>query len=156
VSLLIVFLLTVAATTYVVLPLFRRAGPGPEALMPVTAEAFVADGVAYRSEDEWAVDRALDKTGDGEPGIRAHQARLDVDGEIEQQVAAILTERREARAGSKRVLCPNCGKPFQAGDRFCARCGESHPNTCLRCGERHRLGDRFCTRCGTALPGGEV
>lgn len=153
-SLIVVLLLTVAAVAYVVYPLFY----GPPAKQPVVLAALpqtvVVDGVAYQSEDEWAVDRALGKAGEGELEVQPSQALADLEAEIERQVATIRAERREARVGRRRTVCENCGKVFQSGDRFCARCGEPHPNVCPACGERHRPEDRFCTRCGTALPGG--
>lgn len=153
-SLPIIIVLTLGAAAYVMYPLLRPGGherPGPAL---AAADSVVVDGVAYRNEEEWAMDRALGKVGDGEPGLRAHRARVEAEAEIERQVAELLAARRKARASSRRVLCPGCKKPFQAGDRFCPRCGEAHPNTCLHCGERQRPGDRYCTRCGTALPGG--
>ena len=153
-SLLVVVLLTVAAVAYVAYPLFCRQREGQLAVLAALPRTLVAGGVAYETEDEWAVDRALGKAGSGQPELQASFVEADLEAEIERQVAAIRTERREARASKKRTTCENCGKPFQSGDRFCARCGAPHPNVCPECGERHRPEDRFCTSCGTALLGG--
>jgi predicted amidophosphoribosyltransferase len=114
----------------------------------------IADGVTYESEEEWAVDRKLGKVGEAEPEMRSYRALAYLEEEIEQRVATIRAQRREARARSKRTLCAGCGKAFQAGDRYCARCGEAHPNSCPKCGERHHASDRYCTRCGMVLPRG--
>jgi len=153
-SLILVLLLTAAVAAYVIRPLFGGPVADGPVLPSVALPALVMDGVAYQDEDEWAIDRALDKAAEGEPELQAYRSQADLEAEIEEKVVSIKAQRREARAQSKRTLCEKCGKPFQAGDRFCARCGDPHPNVCAECGERHRPGDRFCTGCGSVLPGG--
>ncbi len=153
-SIAIIFVLMAAAAAYVVLPLLRHGRrPGP-ILLAVAAGPVVIDGVAYDSEEEWAVDRAMRRAGDGEPRPRTYRGQAELEADIEKGVAALRRRRRADRAVPRRPLCPRCGKPFQAGDQFCARCGEAHPSLCPQCGERHKPGDRFCTCCGTMLLAG--
>jgi uncharacterized membrane protein YhaH (DUF805 family) len=51
------------------------------------------------------------------------------------------------------MLCPNCGKFFAAGDRFCGQCGHAYPQppSCPSCGNRLNDDSRFCTKCGAKL-----
>ena len=44
---------------------------------------------------------------------------IDVDDEVEVQLAA----RRRARQDKSAGFCPNCGRPVQKSDRFCPQCG---------------------------------
>ncbi len=153
---LLVMLLTAAALSYVTAPLLRREAAPCRLLLPEPSEALVAEGITYSGEDEWAIDRALGKAGHGEPMRRVESTQQDLDAEIERRVAALRAERREARTRSRRIVCSACGKAFQAGDRFCARCGEPHPSVCPQCGERHHPDDCFCTRCGAPLQEGRL
>lgn len=153
-SLVVVLLLAAAAVAYVGYPLFSQRGTQRTVVMAVAPETLVIHGVAYDSEEEWAVDRALDKAEDGEPELAPRRSQAQVEAEIERKVAGIRRARKAAPAEVKRLVCDNCGKPFQAGDHYCARCGAPHPRVCPQCGERHKAGDRFCTQCGAALPGG--
>ncbi len=153
-SALIVLLIAAAAAAYTSYPLWGRREAGRPELVAVTPEMLVVDGVAYPSEDEWAVDRALDKATPGELELPGFRSRADLEAEVEERVAAVRKARSAARAAGARPTCLNCGKPFQPGDNFCSQCGEPHPRACPRCGERYRPGDRFCTVCGTPLGGG--
>jgi hypothetical protein len=154
-SVLIVLLLTALAMAYVGYPLLAGRGVASPVHLTVEPETVLVAGVAYSDEEEWAVDRALDKADDGVPERELGPSLEQVDAAIERRVAALRAERKEAQVQSKRTLCPKCGKPFQSGDRFCARCGAPHPNVCPQCGERHKVGDLFCAHCGIALSGGQ-
>ncbi|HOG47978.1 MAG TPA: zinc ribbon domain-containing protein [Anaerolineae bacterium] len=154
-SVLIVLLLTAAAVAYVGYPLLARRGDQQPMLLIVEPEAMVIAGVAYASEEEWVIDRALDKADDGVPEATAGPSLEEIDVEIERRVADLRRQRSEQPSASKRAVCQECGKPFQGGDRFCGRCGAPHPNVCPQCGERHLPGDLFCARCGAALSGGQ-
>ncbi len=49
------------------------------------------------------------------------------------------------------VPCPNCGKPNQAGIKFCNDCGakmEAAKVPCVKCGAELREGAKFCSECG--------
>jgi hypothetical protein len=51
--------------------------------------------------------------------------------EIEKQVAALRqkaersTQNKEISKASSELHCTNCGRPYTAGDQFCARCGRA-------------------------------
>jgi cytochrome c-type biogenesis protein CcmF len=44
------------------------------------------------------------------------------DEEIERRVRASQWKRKRARP-AKKAACPKCGRRYESGDRFCARCG---------------------------------
>jgi predicted nucleic acid-binding Zn ribbon protein len=81
------------------------------------------------------------------------------DGDIERAVRDL---RRSRSVGG--LSCPACGQGYQAGDRFCVRCGGalSQPQAassglvCPSCGAAIHEGDRFCARCGHRMTAGEA
>ncbi|MGD8624039.1 MAG: zinc ribbon domain-containing protein [Anaerolineae bacterium] len=76
------------------------------------------------------------------------------DAEIEQVVQKL--RRADQEDG---LNCPGCGKSYQAGDRFCVRCGETLPvqevkavaQGCPSCGAALRGDEIFCSKCGHRL-----
>ena len=51
------------------------------------------------------------------------------------------------------VPCPSCGKPNQAGMKFCNECGakmETAKVPCVKCGAELREGAKFCSDCGAS------
>jgi uncharacterized OB-fold protein len=88
----------------------------------------------------------------GQMAIKAVPAIEDVD--IEQAVRQLRTAR--TRGGR---FCPSCGQGYQAGDRFCVRCGGTLPgalpvangSVCPSCGAATNAGDVFCAKCGHSL-----
>lgn len=88
------------------------------------------------------------------PGrMPAPAASVLTDGEIEWAVRDL----RRSRSGGG-LACPSCGRPAQAGDLFCVRCGGSLPQSdagsepdgsvCSACGAGLHEGDQFCAKCG--------
>lgn len=54
--------------------------------------------------------------------------------------------------GAPLILCRSCGKPLEAGDRFCDNCGTPRqPGFCSGCGNPISPDYRFCDRCGKPL-----
>jgi rRNA maturation endonuclease Nob1 len=73
----------------------------------------------------------------------------DVVAAVEAEVNSLI---QHVVASSKHTLaCPDCGRPYQPGDAFCAACGASLADTCPQCGAPYHPGDAFCARCGTPL-----
>lgn len=62
---------------------------------------------------------------------------------------------------SKNVkVCPECGQPAEASQKFCPGCGTKLPEStmadefvCPGCGKQNKLTAKFCADCGTKLPG---
>ncbi len=81
------------------------------------------------------------------------------DGEIDRAVRSL--RRARSRLG---LFCSTCGQGYQAGDRFCVRCGStltqvggtSEGPACPSCGATLREDDRFCAKCGQELGAREV
>lgn len=67
----------------------------------------------------------------------------------EQPAEAFRIEEEE----EKPVLCPNCGRAFAEGDKFCGGCGQAFPEApcCPDCGHVLEAESRFCTHCGRKL-----
>lgn len=71
--------------------------------------------------------------------LRGEGVNASAGDEIEEEIAALRRQPAEAKsmplevkptptAGSETVLeCPNCGRAYSRGDRFCARCGKALP-----------------------------
>jgi serine/threonine protein phosphatase PrpC len=56
-------------------------------------------------------------------------------------------------------VCPVCGEPLLAGDRYCEGCGHDLDDrsapvtaTCVHCGETTQIVDGYCDRCGMKQP----
>lgn len=58
--------------------------------------------------------------------------------------------------------CPNCGKEYREGDKFCGQCGtkifvitekveNNVPRTCWACGIENASNSLYCKECGTKL-----
>lgn len=71
--------------------------------------------------------------------LRGEGVNASAGDEIEKEIAALRRQPAEAkgvpeeekppRAASPNTVleCPNCGRPYSRGDRFCARCGKALP-----------------------------
>ena len=130
-------------------PLWK--GVREDALPSLSGGLVVQDGVAYSDPDELALDRALGRAGGESPVVTA--ARVDLEAELERQVAALRQQRRIAPPAAAPAAgdCPQCGQAYDAGDRFCVRCGASLVQACPNCGHPYDADDLFCSRCGQTL-----
>ncbi len=58
------------------------------------------------------------------------------------------------------MYCPNCGGPVQAGERFCANCGNNQPaeakQHCPSCGKEWEGDSEFCPFCGHSVASKET
>ena len=131
-GLIVALLLTAAAVAYVVRPLLADVGHRPQQLLAIATDGYVVGGVVYASEEEWAIDRALGRADDRDPQLLAQERQAELEDEVEQRVAAIREQRKPRQGRARRAACPQCGKPFQPGDRFCPRCGAPRPQLCPR------------------------
>jgi uncharacterized OB-fold protein len=76
----------------------------------------------------------------------------------DQRIEVAVRRVHEARSRTG-LICPACGRAYEAGDRFCVRCGTDLPQDkptedgriCPSCGAALRPGDLFCSRCGHRL-----
>jgi len=59
--------------------------------------------------------------------VAAVEAKAKVDEEIEKKVRATRRKRKRARP-VKKAVCPRCGRQYEPGDRFCAKCGHELVN----------------------------
>ena len=94
------------------------------------------------------------------PGRAAASAPAADDGRIwtDRRIESAVQRIRQARDKGG-LTCPDCGKAYQAGDRFCVRCGADLPQQevtaagriCPSCGAVLRPGDLFCSKCGHRL-----
>jgi rRNA maturation endonuclease Nob1 len=73
----------------------------------------------------------------------------DVVAAVEAEVNSLI--QHGVASGKYTLACPDCGRPYQPGDAFCAACGASLADTCPQCGAPYHPGDAFCARCGTPL-----
>jgi hypothetical protein len=79
------------------------------------------------------------------------------DGDIERAVRDL---RQAPSTGGP--SCPTCARAYQAGDRFCVRCGSGLPQpasagpVCPSCGVVVHEGDLFCAKCGHRMASEEA
>ena len=68
---------------------------------------------------------------------------------ISDEDIAAIEEARKGRHISAGI-CPYCGAPYSAGDKFCSACGKpvSAKKTCPKCGKLNEGGAKFCSACG--------
>lgn len=70
----------------------------------------------------------------------------------DEDIAAIEDARKNVshRAAG---ICPYCGAPYSAGDKFCSACGKpvSAKKACPKCGKLNEGGAKFCSDCGEKL-----
>jgi hypothetical protein len=155
---LLVMLMALGLIAAVGYPLWR--GVQGDALSTFAAELVVQDGVAYTDADELALDRALGRVGGEAEDVTV--ADVDLEEELERRVAALRRQRRAVPSSAKAAIasqsvamdagnCPQCGHAFDAGDRFCVRCGASLIQACPHCGHAYEAGDLFCSKCGQKL-----
>jgi len=143
----------VAALGY---PLWK--GVEVDAAPAAATELVTQDGVVYADPQELALDRALGRVkGEAKAAVKAS---LDIEEELERQVAALRRQQAASTdtagtasqpAATSAGSCPQCEKPYDAGDRFCVRCGASLIQICSNCGRPYNQDDQFCARCGQKL-----
>lgn len=73
--------------------------------------------------------------------------------QLDDATKAEEAERATVAAAATERVCPSCGKPQGASDRFCWSCGARLGGGCPECGTPAQPGDRFCAGCGTPLKG---
>jgi cytochrome c-type biogenesis protein CcmF len=101
-----------ASFELVVSPLINWLWIGGGLLFVGAAVAMWPSGrkIVYADREEAGLDRALGRLAG------------EVDEEIEKKGRASRRKRTRARP-AKKADCPKCGRPYEPGDRFCARCG---------------------------------
>jgi hypothetical protein len=109
-----------------------RLAPEAEAALDVEIESAIAE---------------LRSVGNGHSVLEGHSA--DLAAAVEAEVNSLI--QHAGASGKHALACPDCGRPYQPGDAFCAACGASLADTCPQCGALYHPGDAFCARCGTPL-----
>lgn len=144
----LVALMAVGLVAAVGYPLWK--GVKEDALPAFAAGLVMQDGVAYTDPDELALDRALGRVGEAEA---VSVADVELGEELERRVAALRRQQQTVPtiAAATAGNCPQCGHPYDAGDRFCVRCGASLIQACPNCGHPYDAGDLFCSKCGQRL-----
>ncbi|MDO4552051.1 MAG: zinc ribbon domain-containing protein [Bacillota bacterium] len=73
---------------------------------------------------------------------------------IQQAATGIVNE-----AAKSMKICPQCGQPAGADQKFCPGCGAELPQAtlsegfiCPQCGKENKLTAKFCADCGAKLP----
>jgi hypothetical protein len=83
-----------------------------------------------RQLDEIETPGAAGGAADAEARMEADAARLSLAGNqtpaaaAQDELEALIAERRRKHAEKSTGFCPKCGKPIQASDEFCPRCGK--------------------------------
>ncbi len=94
-------------------------------------------------------------TGRGKP----NQSPAVTDGDIDRAVDKLRRTRSQGDHS-----CPACGQAYQAGDRFCVRCGHDLAAekvvpagpACPSCGASIHKEDQFCAKCGHRMDLGRL
>lgn len=69
-------------------------------------------------------------------------------GAVLQLVACKKLGKKEVK---KSVLCPYCGAPNPAENKFCVSCGNPTVKRCVNCGAELAPGEQFCGKCGVRV-----
>ena len=95
---------------------------------------------------------------------RLDACEAELDREIGPDIASRVVVQRTG-LGHRAIVCPTCGRPLSADDRFCTGCGATilpparsvtlpmpPARTCPHCGKTVQAEDLFCPQCGQPLP----
>ncbi|RMF94135.1 MAG: zinc ribbon domain-containing protein [Nitrospinota bacterium] len=143
-TLFFAILLGVSAFFFTLEPLFRRrvtfASPADDRLLAMYEDLLAEKEGIYAALKEIEFDRDLGKLSQEDYlALKQHYEEKavavlrtldelspvqDVSEEIEREIAAF---RRQSLSASPAHHCPQCGNPYQQGDKFCAHCGHKLP-----------------------------
>ncbi len=150
----VALLVLAAALAALAIPLYR-AHAQPALVSASTLDDLLAqrDGV-YATLRDLELDRQLGKLDEADYGaihekymvqaaailreldaLQGEGSTAEASAEIERQVSALRKTHATAARGQTAAKhkdarareCPNCGKPYLRGDKFCARCGHALP-----------------------------
>ncbi len=79
------------------------------------------------------------------------EAANTIQSEQQEKVRIEELVRAGREAASPTEKCPQCGRPFRAGDKFCPGCGSYLTARCQSCNHANQPADKFCTNCGIRL-----
>lgn len=146
----------------------RYTAQGVAILQQLDAATALAGETDALHEDIEAEVRRLRQRPVPEVAVSAEPAEVSLEEAIEEEVrklrarpapAAPLPEvtpaarPTPAEAAATAGRCPDCGQPYLAGDKFCARCGRALARVCPSCGATADPQARFCAQCGAKLQG---
>jgi hypothetical protein len=165
IALLLGTLLTLAALTLVLFPLFREGDRSPPSTF---RPAESPDEVAIAALREVEFDRATGKLSDEDYAeLKALYTReaiavmrdrergkadaLAGDAEVEAMIRRYRAATDPAAGGDQRRACSACG-PRPEGDAiWCSSCGGFLGEICPQCSAVVETSARFCSACGTAF-----
>jgi hypothetical protein len=160
---LAIIVLMLVAFTVVGWPLVsssRAFAPQPGEASPVDALSRQRDA-GYRSIKELEFEYELGNLSDSDYQSLRERYRREAAAVLQKLEAAVkeapsrhtagATQTAAAVSGQAALLCPSCGKPGSAADRFCWSCGARLGEGCPGCGGPVQMEDRFCAGCGARL-----
>ncbi len=100
-------------------------GKIPQVDYPSQRAALVAEAAAVIQQIEAIHQQQSSPKEASRPVAAATQLRRapSPEGSPDDEIEALIADRRRRRAEKAGGFCPQCGKPVQQSDRFCSKCG---------------------------------
>lgn len=152
-SAIIIAVLALIALGIALHPLFREqawAAAPTRVLDPRLESLLSAREASYGAIKDLEVDHAQGKLSDAD--YQTLRAKYETKALMILQQLNLIETNAAIRAKRAERDCGQCGQPFHAGDKFCARCGASLGDpACASCGEPTKAEWKFCQRCGVPV-----
>ncbi len=152
-SAVLIALLAILAISIAMYPLFApdQRPTTAAAIDPNLESLLSAREATYSAIKDLESDHAMGKLSDADYGT----LRAKYEGKalrILQELDTIQVRAASAaHAPAPNGTCPQCGRPFSAGAKFCRGCGANLTATCASCGAPVTAENKFCRRCGAPV-----